>query len=27
MAIKLGATFISGKLVERPDEHSQPSAA
>jgi hypothetical protein len=25
--VRAGATFVAGKLVERPDEHDQPEAA
>ena len=25
--IRAGATFVDGKLVERPDDHHQPEAA
>jgi hypothetical protein len=25
--VRAGATFVNGKLVERPDEHPQPDAA
>jgi hypothetical protein len=25
--VRTGATFVNGKLVERPDEHHQPEAA
>ncbi len=25
--VRAGATFVNGKLVERPDDHHQPEAA
>jgi hypothetical protein len=25
--VRAGATFVNGKLVERPDDHHQPDAA
>ncbi len=25
--VRAGATFVNGKLVERPDDHHQPGAA
>jgi hypothetical protein len=25
--VRAGATFVNGKLVERPDEHAPPTAA
>ena len=25
--VRAGATFVNGKLVERPDDHTQPEAA
>ena len=25
--VRAGATFVNGKLIERPDDHPQPQAA
>jgi hypothetical protein len=25
--VRAGATFVNGKLAERPDDHAQPEAA